>query len=348
MDLLGPQLDSIRAQTYGNWVCVVSDDCSSPANFAALQEAVAGDPRFVVSRSRERLGFYHNFERALAMAPADAHYVAMSDQDDVWHPDKLATLLDEIGGAELIYSDARIVRPDGEVVSDTYWARRRNNHSSLLSLLVANSVTGAASLFRRDLLDDALPFPPAQFAHFHDHWIALTALARGRIAFCDRPVYDYVQHGEASLGHAAANQILTLRNRLGDAAARPARARAHVAHALLRRRQPADAGRDRPADALRGPDDRGASGGPSTGSCAPTARRRALGALWARGARELVGRPETLGAEWMLTYAFVWRRLPPPPRATARSGRCGSTRSRRRTSSRRPGEHAAGQRRWRG
>ena len=46
------------------------------------------------------------------------------------------------------------------VIADTWWDRRRNNHSDLLSLLVANSVTGAASLLRRELLADALPFPP--------------------------------------------------------------------------------------------------------------------------------------------------------------------------------------------
>ena len=56
-------------------------------------------------------------------------------------------------------------------------------------------MTGAASLLRRELLDHALPFPPAQFAHFHDHWIALVALSLGEIAFVDEPLYDYVQHG---------------------------------------------------------------------------------------------------------------------------------------------------------
>jgi hypothetical protein len=35
-----------------------------------------------------------------------------------------------------------------------------------------------------------------------------------------------------------------------------------------------------------------------------------LADLWRRGARELLGRrSETLGAEWMLAYAFTWRRL---------------------------------------
>ena len=75
-------------------------------------------------------------------------------------------------------------------------------------------MTGAASLFPRDLLDDALPFPPAQFAHFHDHWLALCALARGEIRYVDRPLYDYVQHGDATLGHAAANRMPALRERL--------------------------------------------------------------------------------------------------------------------------------------
>ena len=176
-EMLSHQIDTIRAQTHRNWVCVISDDCSKPDRFQAIGNAIRGDPRFELSRSPRRLGFYRNFERALALAPADARCVAMADQDDSWHPDKLETLLAALGDAQLVYSDARIVAPGGEVVSETYWTHRRNNHSSMASLLVANCVTGAASLFRRDLLDLALPFPPAQFAHFHDHWVALTRAA---------------------------------------------------------------------------------------------------------------------------------------------------------------------------
>ena len=69
-----------------------------------------------------------------------------------------------------------------EVISDTYWSIRRPNHQNLLSLLMANSVTGAASLFRRDVLAYALPFPPRQFSHFHDHWIGLVARVLGEVA----------------------------------------------------------------------------------------------------------------------------------------------------------------------
>ena len=213
-DLLEAQLASIRAQTHPDWICCISDDGSSAESFEALRRAVGDDPRFVVSRSPRRLGFLRNFERALTMVPPAARYVALADQDDRWYPEKLTTLLAAIGDAQLVYSDARIVARDGTLVADTYWAARANNHADLLSLLVANSVTGAASLFRADLLADALPFPPAQFAHYHDHWLALVALALGEIAYVDRPLYDYVQHGEASLGHAAANRTTGLMQRV--------------------------------------------------------------------------------------------------------------------------------------
>jgi glycosyltransferase involved in cell wall biosynthesis len=314
-DLLEIQLESIRSQTQRRWVCLISDDGSSAEAFAALQRAAEGDSRFTVSRAPAPLGFYRNFERALSMVPPEADFVALSDQDDRWHEDKLHTLVASIGEAKLVYSDARIVSRTGETLSETYWSRRRNNHSDMLSLLVANSVSGSATLVRRELLDDALPFPPAQFAHYHDHWLALVALALGEIAFVERPLYDYVQHGQAALGHEAANRMPGLRERL-----RRHNRRDQIR--LWRLHYFVDACRLLQCVAilqLR------------CGDRMPRARRRALERFMAaehspaplavlayRGARELSsrGRPETLGAEWVLFRAFSWSRL---VRATARN-----------------------------
>jgi glycosyltransferase involved in cell wall biosynthesis len=205
-DLLRTQLESIREQSHGNWVCLISDDSSSEESFAALRELTTEDPRFVVSRGPGRLGFYRNFERALSMAPPDADFVTLCDQDDRWHPDKLERLLGAIGDAQLAYSDSRIVSPEGEMVRPSFWTERRNNYTNFASLLLANSVTGAASLFRRDLLDDALPLPPRIAKGFHDHWLAIVALARGEIAYLDEPLWDYVQHDAAVIGHLRANK----------------------------------------------------------------------------------------------------------------------------------------------
>jgi hypothetical protein len=307
-ELFRRQVESIRTQTLTDWICVVSDDCSAPATIAAMQEAFADDERFVLARSDRRRGFYANFERALALAPAGVRYVAMADQDDAWHHDKLQTLVNTIGDAKLVYSDQRIIAEDGTPIADTYWGSRDNNHASLLSLLVANAVTGAATLFPRALLDDALPFPPAQFAHFHDHWVALTALGLGDIRFVDRPLYDYVQHGTATLGHANANRMPGLRDRLTSLRRGPRERvrlwRMHYFVDVCRLLQFATVLQMRCGDRM------------STRKRRTLARflsadrsGRPVAGLAVRGAYELVRRrPQTLGAEWMLSQALWWRR----------------------------------------
>jgi glycosyltransferase involved in cell wall biosynthesis len=200
MTLFKTQIDSLRAQTDRDWMCLISDDCSSPERFDEIADTVAGDSRFAVSRSPRHLGYYRNFERALEMAPSDADLVALCDQDDRWYRDKLAVLRDALGSAQLVYSDQRLVDADGRVLRDTLWTGRRNNHTNLASLLIANSVTGAATLFRREVAELMLPFPDPPGWQFHDHWLGLVAMAMGEIAYVDRPLYDYVQHPGAILG----------------------------------------------------------------------------------------------------------------------------------------------------
>ncbi len=201
--LLRAQVGSLQAQTDQDWTCVVSDDGSSPAALERIERVIGGDPRFELVRSSERRFFYRNFERALELVPPDAGFVALCDQDDRWHPDKLATLRAALaGGAVLAFSDQRLTDRDGRVLSPTMWQGRDVNADDLASMLVANSLTGAAALFRRELLDVLLPFPETPGMQFHDHWLALAALATGELAYVDRPLYDYVQHRQAVFGDA--------------------------------------------------------------------------------------------------------------------------------------------------
>src|SRR3954470_11837616 len=178
-ELLRRQLASLDAQTHTDWTLVREDD-------------EAGT------------GAYRAFERCLARAPAGARFVAPCDQDDVWHADKLEVLVDALEGSDalLAFSDLRIVRRDGTVLTDTYWTDRDNGCDDMDDLLATNVVTGAASLLRREVLDVALPFPDEADGSYHDHWLALCALALGDIAYVDRPLVDYVQHGAKLVGHA--------------------------------------------------------------------------------------------------------------------------------------------------
>jgi glycosyltransferase involved in cell wall biosynthesis len=210
------QIESIRTQTHRNWICIITDDGSPPEAFARITALTAGDPRFHVYRNPSRLGFYHNFQRGLSLVPEPAEFVALADHDDDWRPEKLATLLAAFDAeTTLVYSDMRVVTAEGECLSDTFWTTRGNNHTDIISLLLANTLTGAAAMFRRPLLGQLLPFPPRAGDLYHDQWLGCVAMALGKVGYVDRPLYDYVQHGRNALGYWAP-QSMSWRQRLSQ------------------------------------------------------------------------------------------------------------------------------------
>jgi len=202
-DLFARQIESLKAQTHRNWFCLISDDEATPQSLELIERTIGGDPRFKVSQSEERLGFYSNFERALGMVPDSAELIALADQDDRWESHKLSSLIAAVEpeSAMLAYSDARVVTEDDSLIHSSYWSLgRHNNHTNIASLIVANTITGAASIFKPEVLRFSLPFPHTPVNCFHDHWIGCVALALGEIVYVDEPLYDYVQHGEAVIG----------------------------------------------------------------------------------------------------------------------------------------------------
>ncbi|HWE89691.1 MAG TPA: glycosyltransferase, partial [Pseudonocardiaceae bacterium] len=214
---LAQQLDSLRAQTHRNWVCLLSDDDSGPESLADIRKLIDGDQRFILVPGGANVGFYRNFERALRLVPADADAIALCDQDDVWDADKLDTLLARLrNDVQLVYSDMRLIDTDGKQVGSSFWEYGTNQWDDLASLLLLNKVTGAASLIRADLVRDrVLPFPPGTPSAFHDQWLAACALATGRIEFVDRPLYSYRQHDQAVTGHRDARLDAGLPRGLG-------------------------------------------------------------------------------------------------------------------------------------
>ncbi len=314
--LFARQIRSIQQQTHENFKCILCDDGSSPECMRSIRRTLAGDTRFELHQNDSRLGFYNNFEKCLSLVPGDAEFIALSDHDDHWHPDKLEALLAKFDSETLLtYSDMNIVGVDGKVYSNTYWTTRPNSYDKLASLLMANTVTGAASMFRASLLEHALPFPPYINNSYHDHWIASVALCLGKIGYVDRPLYDYVQHGENVIGHNVPPPR-TLRDGLRDCAAlfkRGSRIRQRYANLrihsylvffrdMLRLKQTIGVIRARCGSAL------------SPATCATLARVDSIDTspasfLWLclRGLRNLYRITETIGIELHLMQAVAWK-----------------------------------------
>ena len=87
------QLKSIAEQTHENWILIVSDDGSEDGTVGKLKEFSESHPHKVIIRSGPDSGVCANF-LSLANDPTiDADYLAFSDQDDIWHRDKLQRAL---------------------------------------------------------------------------------------------------------------------------------------------------------------------------------------------------------------------------------------------------------------
>jgi len=86
---LQEQLDSIRAQKYENWHLYVSDDGSQDATLGILNRFGLETNRICIFQGPEN-GFCQNFLSLTCNDSIEADYYALSDQDDIWHEDKLA------------------------------------------------------------------------------------------------------------------------------------------------------------------------------------------------------------------------------------------------------------------
>jgi hypothetical protein len=149
--------------------------------------------------------FMAGLAAALAWHPErEPRGFAFADQDDVWHPAKLRTLLAALtsSGAGLVHCDARVVTADGGVLAPSlHRLERRRPAATLRDCLVLNSVSGMTSLFTGQVARLALRLGADSATSFlHDHVTAIAAAAQGGTIFIDQPLVDYVQHESNVMG----------------------------------------------------------------------------------------------------------------------------------------------------
>lgn len=215
---LGQQVESMRAQEGVSWRAHVVDDASSQQSFERTRALLDGDDRFVLHRSPVNLGSVGAFGEALQhVAGESVDAVALADQDDVWHPERLAATAAALGpGVAAVHSDLRLIDGDGAVLADSVWHReRRWTTTDLRRTVFRNSVTGCALTVRPDVLDLALPLPdrPRPAAYHHDAWLTLHALRLGDVRGLERPLVDYRAHGSNVVGVAPTGLVSVMRRR---------------------------------------------------------------------------------------------------------------------------------------
>jgi glycosyltransferase involved in cell wall biosynthesis len=202
------QLRSIVEQTRQVQEILVCDDKSADSTVDVVRRFARTCPVPVrIEVNESNLGYRLNFSRAMSLCTGDI--ILLADQDDVWHPTKVARMtevFDRRPDVDLVFSDAELVHEDLSPVGYTIWQsiefhsgrQRMVREGRFLQLLMSrNVVTGATAGIRSRIRDLVLPVPGKWV---HDAWIATMVAATGTAEFVEEPLILYRQHSAQQLG----------------------------------------------------------------------------------------------------------------------------------------------------
>lgn len=150
-------LESIQAQTFDDYECLIIDDGSTDETREACL-------RFTVDR---RFRYLHKpnggpgSARNLGIVNSQARYIALLDSDDTWYPDKLERMQAQIQRhqADICYHNMHVCingKPTRKVLGRKY--RSRNASRALLSegyLMPTSSVVILSELLKREMFNES-------------------------------------------------------------------------------------------------------------------------------------------------------------------------------------------------
>jgi glycosyltransferase involved in cell wall biosynthesis len=211
---ISEQIASILPQLTGASELVIVDDASSDDTVAIVESL--DDPRIRLISQPHNLGAVRTFERAIREATGEV--IFLSDQDDVWHPDKVATMMKAFAAdpeTTLVLSNGEMIDAGGRPLSQRLYKQDRFS-SGVLANLVKNRYQGSTMAFRREILAAALPFPSG--IPLHDSWIALVNAVIGRAVFLPESLLFYRRHdtNATTARHGTILRMASQRWRLGS------------------------------------------------------------------------------------------------------------------------------------
>jgi len=205
------QIESIRAQSFRDWMLLIRDDGSSDDTVPIITQLMKREPRIaLLGDSLGNIGAWQSFGLLLSAArERGARYLFFSDQDDVWLKPKMSAQLDLLRALEhssrrslpvLVHSDLVVVNENLRRIHPSF---REFQHTSydpgdpLGTLLIHNTVVGCTVAINQPLIELADPLPADAP---HDWWLSLCAASAGRIASVAEPMVLYRQHASNAIG----------------------------------------------------------------------------------------------------------------------------------------------------
>lgn len=184
------QIDSILPQLGEGDELVISDDSSVDRTVEIVQSYK--DKRIKLFTNQKFHSPIFNFEFALKQAKGDI--IFLSDQDDVWLPNKVEEMSKCLSNYDLVVSDCSVVDKDLKLIRSSFMNWKSSHEGGrFIKHLYKNPYLGCCMAFRNRLLKSAIPFP--SHIAMHDIWLGLMALIGFKVYFLNIPLIKYRRHG---------------------------------------------------------------------------------------------------------------------------------------------------------
>lgn len=210
------QVESIIAQTHTDWSLWVSDDGSQDRTLNIIRECMQSCAQPLHIRRGPSVNSSRNFMSLIYAEDIQADYFAFSDQDDIWHPDKIARALkwhalvsDDL--PNLYGGRTHLVDADGVSMGESPLFARTPCFANALVQSIAGGNTMVMNRKARELLCAVKDVDVVS----HDWWAyILVSGAGGHVYYDPVPSLDYRQHGGNLVGSNMGWQARFLRIRL--------------------------------------------------------------------------------------------------------------------------------------
>lgn len=182
------QLDSILSQLGGNDEIIISDDGSKDNTVKYIQEY--NDERIKLISNTLRKGVTGNFENSLNHCNGDV--IFLSDQDDVWLPNKIVTCMDVLNKCDLVVTNCIVVDDELNIINDSYF-KLVNSNKGFLKNIFRSSYLGCCLAFKKEILSKVLPIP-TKLELYHDWWIGFITDSCYKTEFIQTPLMLFRRH----------------------------------------------------------------------------------------------------------------------------------------------------------
>lgn len=200
-DFLDGAIDCLLAQTYGDFVVLVSDNASTDATESIARKWAARDPRVRYHRHERNMGAAPNFNYCVERA--EGRYFKWMAHDDKLAPEYLercVSLLEEDDGAVLCHAGVVSIDDSGTVVGE-YDRERDFNHSDPVvrfrrAMALDHACVSVFGVIRLDALRRTQKIAP--FVGSDRSLLADLAL-HGRLEYVDEPLFFWRDHKSRSV-----------------------------------------------------------------------------------------------------------------------------------------------------